>query len=70
MNIKEFTVKENDGFKLRVKSWKCIYPSDLNAIEFIQESKNKKGEIDLSSTYQFFMTDTELKTLAQGIVNE
>jgi hypothetical protein len=70
MKTKEFTVKENDGFKLRVKSWKCMNPSDLNAIEFIQESKNKKGEIDLSSTYQFFMTDEELKTLAQGIVNE
>jgi hypothetical protein len=33
MNTKEFTVKENAGFRLRVKSWKCLSPTDLNAIE-------------------------------------
>ena len=67
--MKEFTIKENPGFRLRVKSWKCVSPNNLNAIEFIQESKNQQGEIDLSSTYQFFMTDEELKTLAQGLIS-
>jgi len=66
--MKEFTVKENEGFRLRVKSWKCLTPDTLNAIEFIQECKNKDGEVDFSSTYQFFMTDSEMKTLAQGLV--
>lgn len=66
--MKEFTVKESQAFRLRVKSYKCLSPTDLNAIEFIQESKNKEGEVDLSSTYQFFMTDEELKTLAKGLV--
>lgn len=66
--MKEFTVKESQAFRLRVKSYKCLSPIDLNAIEFIQESKNKEGEVDLSSTYQFFMTDEELKTLAKGLV--
>jgi hypothetical protein len=65
--MKEFTVKENQGFRLRVRSQKCVRPNYLNAIEFIQETKNHKGEVDLSSTYQFFMTDEELKTLAQGL---
>ena len=67
--MKEFTVKENQGFRLRVRSQKCVRPNDLNAIEFIQETKNHKGEVDLSSTYQFFMTDEELKTLAQGLTS-
>ena len=67
--MKEFTIKENQGFRLRVKSWKCVSPSNLNAIEFVQESKNQQGEIDLSSTYQFFMTDEEIKTLAEGLVS-
>lgn len=66
--MKEFTVKENQAFRLRVKKWKCLSPNDLNAVEFIQESKNKDGEVDQTSTYQFFMTDEELKTLAEGIV--
>ena len=42
--MKEFIVKENSGFRLRVKMWKCSTPSDMNSIEFIQESKNIDGE--------------------------
>ena len=67
-NVKEFTVKENPGFRLRVQSWKCAAPADVNAIEFIQEIKNKDGDISDVSTYQFFMTDTEVKTLAEGLL--
>lgn len=67
--MKEFIVKEDQAFRLRVKSWKCVRPAELNAIEFIQECKNKDGEVDFSSTYQFFMTDEELQTLAKGLVS-
>jgi hypothetical protein len=66
--MKEFTVNENQGFRLRVKSWKCTSPNNLNAIEFVQECKNKEGDVDFSSTYQFFMTDAEMKILAEGLV--
>ncbi len=65
--MKEFTIKDNTGFRLRVKSWKCLRPNELNAIEFIQESKDKNGEVDLTSTYQFFMTDAEIATLCEGL---
>lgn len=68
LKIKEFTVKESEGFRLRVKSWKCISPADLNSLEFIQESKNEKGEVCESSTYSFFMTDDEVKTLCEGLL--
>ena len=69
MNIKEFTVKDTPGFRLRVKSWKCLRPADLNSIEFIQESKDDKGKVTQTSTYSFFMTDDEIKTLCQGMLN-
>ena len=65
--MKEFTVKEDQAFRLRVKSWKCVSPNNLNSVEFIQECM-KDGEVDFSSTYQFFMTDGEMKTLAQGLI--
>lgn len=68
MNIKEFTVKEDAGFRLRVKSWKCLRPADLNSIEFIQESKNDKGEVTQTSTYSFFMDDNEVKILCEGLL--
>lgn len=65
--MKEFTVKEDQAFRLRIKSWKCVSPNNLNSVEFIQECM-KDGEVDFSSTYQFFMTDEEIKTLAQGLI--
>ena len=66
--MKEFIVKESTGFRLRVKSWKCISPSDLNSLEFIQESKDDTGDVTESSTYQFFLTDLEIKSLTEGLL--
>jgi hypothetical protein len=66
--MKEFVVKDSQAFRLKVKSWKCLSPSDLNAVEFVQECKDKDGEVEFSSVYQFFMTDAEIATLAQGLV--
>lgn len=63
---KQFVVKENQGFRLRVSSWKCMSPSDLNAVEFIQECLDD-GKVNMTSTYQFFLTDDEIKTLCQGM---
>jgi hypothetical protein len=40
--MKEVIIKDDQAFRLRVKSWKCVRPSELNAVEFIQESKNIK----------------------------
>ena len=65
--MREFVVKEDNAFRLRVKSWKCLVPNTLNTVEFIQECKNKKGDVDFSSTYQFFMTDEEMHVLAKGL---
>ena len=67
LNVKEFVVKQSDAFRLRVKSLKCVAPSNLNSIEFINESLNDKGEIINSSTYNFFMSDQEIQKLCEGL---
>jgi hypothetical protein len=45
-----------------------LKPQNLTHIEFIQESKNDKGEVVDTSTYQFFLTDAEIKTLVTNLV--
>jgi hypothetical protein len=67
--MKEVLIKDEAGFKLRLKAWKCVSPKELNALEFTQESINADGEVGMSSTYQFFMTDAELAILAEGVKN-
>jgi hypothetical protein len=66
--MKEFTVKETSGFRLRVKQWQCVRPDSLYALEFIQETL-KEGDVDQSSTYQFFMTKTEIDDLCNGLMS-
>lgn len=68
LKVKEVLIKDKEGFRLRLRKWKCIAPADLNALEFIQESLNDKGEVSMSSTYNFFMSDNELKVLAASLV--
>jgi hypothetical protein len=68
--MNSFVIKDTPGFKITVKSWKCLRPNDLNALEFVQETKNSAGEVDMSSTYQFFMTDDEVVDLCNGLLDD
>jgi hypothetical protein len=67
IEVKEFTVKDEPAFRMRVRMWKCTSPADLNSLEIVQECM-RDGEVDFASTYNFLMTDEELKTLAQGLM--
>jgi hypothetical protein len=69
IKITEFIVKEDRASRLRIKKWKCAAPSNLNSLEFIQECLNKDGEVDFSSTYNFFMTDEEIAILCKGLLS-
>lgn len=64
---KEFVVKENEGFRIRVKSWNCLAPKGLKTVHFINECI-RDGEVDFTSTYEFFLTDDEIKTLTEGLL--
>jgi len=66
--MKEFVLKDVHQYTVRVKKNRCLRPQELTHIEFIQESKNDKGEVVDISTYQFFLTDSEIKTLVDNLV--
>ena len=69
---KEFVVKDDPAFRLKIRHWRATNPSTLNSVEVVQECM-KDGEVDFESTYHFLMTNDELKSLAKGlekIINE
>ncbi len=68
MTIKEYVIKDEPAFRLRIKQWKAIRPDNLNSIEFIQECM-RDGEVDFASTYNFLLTNEEIKTLIKGLEN-
>ena len=69
IKVKNFTVKENHGFRVRVEQWEVISPKGLYSLNFIQESL-KEGKVEDSQTYNFYMTKDELKTLCDGLLND
>lgn len=65
---KEITIKESEGFRLRLEKWEGINPKGLYALDLIQESLDDKGEVCYTSTYSFNMTQEELRFLAAGLL--
>jgi hypothetical protein len=66
---KKFTVKENDGYRMRVTQHEVLSPKGLYTLDFIQESL-KDGEVVDSQTYNFFMTQEDLEILCKGLLND
>lgn len=66
---KEFTVVEHEGFRLRVKKFNCLKPDNLYNLDFIQETLDEEGNVLYTSTYNFFLTNEEIQTLAKGLVS-
>jgi len=63
----ETVIKELPKFRLKIKKNPCLRPEDLNILEFVQENLDDKGEIDYTSTYQFFMSDKEIEILCGSL---
>lgn len=65
---KEFTVKDETAFRMKIRHWKAVRPDNLNSIEFVQDCM-KDGKVEFTSTYNFLLTNEEIKTLIKGLEN-
>jgi hypothetical protein len=63
---KEMTIKKQDGFQVRLVKHEVLAPKGLFSLDIIQESL-KDGEVTDSQTYNFFMTKSELNSLAHAL---
>jgi len=63
---REITIKESEGFRVRMVKHEVLAPKGLFSLDLVQESL-KDGEVQHSATYNFFMTKEELQTLAYGL---
>ena len=65
---KKFTIKENAGYRMRVTQHECVAPAGVYSIDFIQESLKEDGSVKDTQTYNFFMTQDDIKTLCEGLL--
>jgi hypothetical protein len=64
---KEMTIKESEGFRLRLVKHEVLSPKGLFSVDMIQEGIKEDGTVSQTSTYNFFMTKEELQALAYGL---
>ena len=63
---KEMTIKQSESFRVRMEKHEVLAPKGLYSLDLIQESL-KDGKVTDSQTYNFFMTKSELNTLAYAL---
>ena len=64
---KEMVIIETETFRLRMEKFECLSPKGTFNIDLINESLDKNGVVKDSSTYNFFMTKSELNSLASAL---
>ena len=64
---KEMTIKESEGFRVRMVKHEVLSPKGLFSIDLINESLDSDGVVKDVSTYNYFMTKEELQSLAYGL---
>jgi len=67
---KQFTVKENASYRMRVTQHEVTAPKGVYAIDFIQESLKEDGTVRDTQIYNFFMTNDDIKVLCKGLLND
>ena len=65
---KQFTIKENSGYRMRVTQHEVTAPKGIYSIDFIQESL-KDGKVVDSQVYNFFMSADDIKVLCKGLLD-
>jgi hypothetical protein len=63
----ESTIKESEGFRVRMVKHEVLNPKGLFSIELINESLDEDGLVRDASTYNYFMTKEELQRLAYAL---
>jgi len=66
VTAKEMTIKQSEGFRVRMEKHEVLSPKGLYSLDLIQENL-KDGKVIDSQTYNFFMTKSELNTLAYAL---
>jgi hypothetical protein len=64
---KEMTIKESEGFRLRMVKHEVLSPKGLFSVDMVQEGLKEDGTVSQTSTYNFLMTKEELQALAYGL---
>ena len=61
-------ITNRDDWKLKFHMEDCLSPKGMRHLRFTGEQYNKEGEMTNSSTYDFFLEENEVFTLANHLL--
>lgn len=64
---KEAVIKQSEGFRVRMVKHEVLSPKGLFSIELINETLDEHSVVKDTSSYNYFMTESELQKLAQAL---
>ena len=64
---KEVVVKEQPGYRLKLRKHQVLAPAGLFSLNMVQESLKEDGTVFDSQVYNFFLDKEELQALANGL---
>ena len=67
IEMKKFYLTNSSCFKRYVTIDDCLRPENLKNVEIVNEEYNDKGELTNTSTYQFMLTLSEIKTFQENL---
>ncbi len=67
--MNDFYVSQSEQHKLRVKISDCSTPADLKHLQFINEHFDKEGNLERTSTYEFFLKEPSIIHLANKLLH-
>jgi hypothetical protein len=65
--MKKFYLTNSSCFKRYVTIDDCLRPENLKNVEIVNEEYNDNGELTNTSTYQFMLTLSEIKTFQENL---
>ena len=67
MSVKEILTNRDD-WKLKFQTEDCLSPRGMRHLRFTGEQYNKEGEMTNTSSYDFFLEETEVFRLANYLL--
>lgn len=65
--MKTFIANDQPGFKLKVTVADCAAPANLKHLVFTGEQYNADGEKTQESSYNFFLTNEQIRALGENL---
>lgn len=66
--MSEVIITDSPAFQLCFKKIECQNPKGIYAVYFIQLTKDQAGNVTNTSTYEFFMNQSELTRLSKALI--